>query len=82
MQRFERISNIDLILQVTTTPVATTSEVTTTVVTTMPTTPAPVASMILMAGSGLVSNRASVEVLTGGLNQTQLPDLPTGTYAQ
>ena len=68
-----------MILQVTTTPVATTSEVATTVVTTMPTTPAPVASLILIAGSGLVSNRATVELLTGS-NQKQLANLPTGSY--
>ena len=79
MHRFERISNIDLILQVTTTPAVTTAEVNTTVVTTMPTTPAPVASLILIAGSGLVSNRATVELLTGS-NQKQLANLPTGSY--
>ena len=80
MHRFETISNIDLILQITTTPVATTPEVTTTI----PTTPAPVASMILIAGGYLSyqSYLSSAEVLTGGTNQIQLPNLPTETYGQ
>ena len=72
-----------MILQLTTTPAVTTAEVTTTVVTTMPTTPAPVASMILIAGGHGPNGRSTLaEVLTGGLNQTQLPNLPTGTTGQ
>ena len=72
-----------MILQVTTTPAVTTAEVTTTVATTMPTTSAPVASMILIAGGHGPNGRSTLaEVLTGGLNQTQLPNLPTGTTGQ
>ena len=70
-------------MQVTTTPAVTTAEVTTTVATTMPTTSAPVASMILIAGGHGPNGRSTLaEVLTGGLNQTQLPNLPTGTTGQ